>query len=391
MSPDEYDIRMLPRPTDIGSRLAEVMPTALEMMTTGAVRSAVVIVVDGLGWANLRAQRQHAPTLSTWVGSRIETVSPSTTGAALATITTGALPGQHGLLGYRIYDPEDQRLRTTLKEWDGISNARRWQPVETVFEGAGARGIRSVVAARPAHSDSGLTRAILTGAKYLPGQTIHDRVVAVRDAVKASEPPTLAYLYVDELDKAGHHDRAEGAQWLKRLEQLDTALNDLTAGLPQDVGIVLTADHGMINIAQHQKITLGERALEGVREVGGEPRLRYLYLEDPSRAEEIAERLSVSESARAWVGTRQAWIDAGVFGEMRPEHMERLGDVILAARKRVTYQLESDPVALLTMVGQHGSFDEDERGIPLLCAGAFANGAFRQRLNERVAHRKQER
>ncbi|WP_193787066.1 alkaline phosphatase family protein, partial [Leucobacter japonicus] len=121
---------------DNGARLAAILPSGLATVARGldadlpeelafaassgiaerlpAARSFVMVVVDGLGHANLTAVKGHAPTLARLQRRRIETVAPSTTGAALTTLTTGALPGEHGLIGYRIRHPR-LGLVTTLK------------------------------------------------------------------------------------------------------------------------------------------------------------------------------------------------------------------------------------------------------------------------------------
>lgn len=393
---------MLPTTADIGARLAAILPTGLIAMARGAsidpesvlaewlgegrvlaaagldrdriapVRSFVMIVVDGLGHANLQARLGHAPALASLQRRRIETVAPSTTGAALTTLTTGELPGSHGLIGYRIMHPR-LGLRTTLSEWEGITAADQWQRATPLFAAAGPLGARAVVAGRPAHAEGGLTGAILSGAEYLPGQRIEDRFAAVSRVVRGADP-VLAYLYVDELDRAAHADGWQSAAWTARLEQLDAALESFLRALPSDVGVILTADHGMVDVSAHQQVVLDEHPglLEGVAAVGGEPRCRSLYLHDPADASAVAARIAAAEGKRAWVATRDEAIDSGVFGPVSAEVGSRLGDVIVAARKQVAYYTSSDDPQSRHMIGQHGSFTDEERGVPLAVGGAFA-------------------
>ncbi len=79
-------------------------------------QQVVVLVVDGLGWEQLRSRSALAPTLSGAQGidRAITSVAPTTTACALTSITTGRRPCQHGLLGYR------------LAVGDEILNALRW-------------------------------------------------------------------------------------------------------------------------------------------------------------------------------------------------------------------------------------------------------------------------
>lgn len=398
---------MLPTPNDNGARLAAILPTGLRAVARGLgpaalaaldagigahpgddgripdLRSFVMVVVDGLGHANLGARKGHAPALVRLPRRRIETVAPSTTAAALTTLTTGALPGRHGLIGYRIRHPQ-RGLVTTLKDWAGIDRAE-WQRATPLFGIAAAMGARPVAIGRPAHAVGGLTEAILAGAEYRPGQRIEDRF-AEASALLRSGDPIVAYLYVDELDKAAHEHGWESPQWVRRLEQLDGALDGLLRALPGDVGVVVTADHGMVDVGPERQIFMDAdpALLADVAEVGGEPRFRSLYLAPGADAAEVARRWAESEGARAWIGTRDEAIATGCFGPVDAAVAPRLGDVIVAARRRVAYVRRTDDPRALEMVGQHGSFTDEERGVPLALGGALAGSGFASAV-ERLA------
>ena len=73
---------------------------------------------SGLGAAALRARAGHARTMGGAAGGAIESVFPSTTAAALATLTTGVSPGQHGLVGYSVLDAEHDRVVVAILRGD---------------------------------------------------------------------------------------------------------------------------------------------------------------------------------------------------------------------------------------------------------------------------------
>ena len=385
---------MLPTTADNGARLAAILPSGIAAVARGLgasvpdalafaddpeltpLGSFVMIVVDGLGSANLAERAGHAPALSRLPRKRIETVTPSTTGAALTSLLTGRLPGEHGLVGYRIRHPE-LGLVTTLTEWAGIGDRRAWQAADPLFHQARAIGARAVAIGRPAHASGGLTESILGGAEYLAGQRIEDRFALASRVLREAEP-AVVYLYVDELDKAAHEFGWHSEQWVRRLEQFDASLDGFLRGLPGRVGVVVTADHGMVDVASHQQVMLDAdpELLRDVVDVGGEPRFRSLYLREGADPQRVADAWAEAEGARAWVTTRDAAIASGCFGEVRPGVAERLGDVIIAARKRVAYYLSTDEARALAMVGQHGSFTDEERGVPLALGGALDGSGF---------------
>ena len=73
----------------------------------------------------------------------------------------------------------------------------------------------------------------------------------------------------------------------------------------------------------------------------------------------------------AWIATRTEAIEAGWFGQVAPEVLPRIGDVLVAARKRVAYYADPEDRGRM-MIGQHGSLSPDETNIPLLRFGAFS-------------------
>lgn len=413
---------MLPAADDNGARLAAILPTGLAAMAkevgTGphevfarlsegrsartqpsaddiaalmplvpSIRSFVLIVVDGLGEANLKARAGHARTLAALQRRRISTVMPSTTSAALTTLVTGALPGEHGLIGYRIKHP-DLGIISPLKDWEGVNDPAAWQRSDPIFTHASHLGFRSIAVGRPAHARGGLTASILQDAEYVGGQRIEDRF-AVAHAELLSGEPTLAYVYIDELDKAGHEHGWSSDAWLRRLEQFDAALDEFLQELPDRVGVVVTADHGMVDIAQTQQILLDASPWfdDRIAEIGGEPRLRSLYLNDPEYAATLARDVQEAEGDRAWVGTRDEAIDAGWFGPTAPAVADRLGHVLIAARKQVAYVCADDAPAARAMVGQHGSLSAEERGVPLALAGALGGSGFASAVSRVAAIR----
>ena len=105
--------------------------------------------------------------------------------------------------------------------------------------------------------------------------------------------------------------------------------------------------------------------------VAGEPRCLQLHLQAGESADDHAERWRLSEGSRAWVATRAEAIEAGWFGEVAPEVLPRIGEVLVAARRRIAYYADPDDRGR-RMIGQHGSLSPDELIIPLLRFGAFA-------------------
>lgn len=371
---------MLASGSDAGPHLDAVLPSSIAAMSGQAnrlhlprIRAAIVVLVDGLGSAGLRERAGHARTLASRMGAKdtIETGVPTTTAAALATLTTGTLPGQHGIVGYSALDPVSDRVVNQLTGWGGTVDPATWQRMPTVFETA--TQVNSVAVGPARYGTSGFTAAILRGAQYVGAEDIAERFDAAIRAVGKSGA-TLVYLYVPELDMAAHATGLASDRWITALEDLDAALTDALRRLRPDTALLVTADHGVLDVASEQHVLVDEWVgFETVRHVGGDPRLMHLYLEESATAQErdeLAARWAADELPRGRVLTRAQAVADGWFGPVDDEVAPRIGDILVEARADVAYYDGSAPSAARSMVGQHGAWSDRERRVPLLRFGA---------------------
>ncbi len=370
---------MLPGPQPGRVSLADVARSCLES-TAGsanplglpAVQSAIVLLVDGLGADILRARDGHARTLAGELSktTTIETGVPTTTASAIASLTTGTLPGEHGLVGYTVLDADHDRIVNQLSGWDDRLDPYTWQLVPTLFETA---AVAAYAVGPERYRDSGFSRAVLRGAQYRGSATILGRLeLAVR---LAREAPAIVYVYAPELDQACHAHGWESQQWTDALEQVDSAVRTIVPTLGAGVGLVVTADHGVLDVPHHSHVLFDAEPelVAGVRFVAGEPRMLHLHLDQGVDAAALATTWRDAEGDRAWIATRAEAIEAGWFGPVLPVVAPRIGDVLVAARKAVAYYDSRDATGHgRTMVGQHGSWSPAETRVPLLRFGAYS-------------------
>jgi hypothetical protein len=344
-----------------------------------AAKRVCVVMVDGLGWSLLKQRGGHAPFLRGFLPSaRVLTAAfPTTTAASLASLGTGLPPGEHGMVGYDVLDPEQDKVVNMLGNWDAGVDPQRWQPHPTVLEQV-AEHLPVASVSLPRFADSAMTRAALRGGTFIGATGVHARVSAAAEAL-AGSPRMLMYLYWNELDKAGHKHGAQSGQWGYQLEELDSALKLLAGRLPADTLLLLTADHGMVDIAPEHRYDFSEdpSLIAGVRHTAGEPRMVHLYMEPgagDSGREALVAAWRAAYGAKVWVSTREEAIAAGWFGPVvAPSVLPRIGDVLVLAREPIAlYDLRRMKASSLEVVGQHGSLTRAEREVPLLQLAAPA-------------------
>ena len=326
----------------------------------------ILFLVDGLGADFLTKYPEVAPTLAKMTSrGDVATSFPSTTATSLATLTTGEMPGAHGMLGYTVQVPRSGgRILNTLK-WDERVDPAIWQPVPTLFERAMAQGITTTHVAAKRYENTGFTRAVFRGANY-KGANIAADLIA--ETIKALEKtPSFVYIYVNDLDSAGHSDGVGSEKWLAALRAVDLLARDLIEKAPKGTRMWLTADHGMINVGE--KITLGvdNDLLTDVAVLAGEPRMRHLYLAENGAAQEVISRWESALGAQVAMYSRQGAIDAGLFGpQVSLDASERAGDVIAIAQENIVLLDPTRSDKEGAMIGHHGGDSAIESSVPLL-------------------------
>lgn len=391
--PFPHHERLPAAPAYGSSTVAEIMTSAAAALGLDgfpnalgltAARRIAVVMIDGLGMTLLRKHAAHAPFLRAGIASArvLSSAFPSTTAASLASFGTGLAPGQHGMVGYDVLDPVQGKVVNMLGRWDPGVDPLAWQPHPTVFERVSGH-LPVVTVSQPRFADSPMTRAALRGSTFVGASTIHARIDAAAEQL-ATAPRMLMYFYLNDLDKAGHRYGADSAEWVRTLEDLDAALKLLARRVPPDTLLLLTADHGMVDIPAAQRIDYSERAdlVDGVAHTGGEPRMVHLYL-DPALSggdrTALAERWHAAFGTRAWVLTREQAVAQGYFGSVADDVLPRIGHLIVLAREGIAL-LDGRRVqpAAFEVVGQHGSLTRAEREIPLLTVDKPAGGGARR-------------
>jgi hypothetical protein len=341
----------------------------------GGARRVVVLLVDGLGADLLRAHAHLAPTLAGLAQpvGELSAPCPSTTPVSLATFGTGLPPGSHGILGFVTDVPGENRTLNHV-QWGDDPDPDVWQSRPTVFEHAVAAGVAATAVGPYAYAGSGLTRAVYRGAAY-PGSVSHGDLCALVHAALAATPRALVYAYIADLDLTGHVRGVDSPAWRAQLVLVDRVVEQLVDGLPDDAALLVTADHGMLDVADSTRFDLDEEPdlAEGVRVLAGEPRARYVHVEPGAECDVLARWREVL-GHRAWVAGREEAAASGIFGPVDDAVAGRIGDVVALARGSwvlTTPRLEPGPSRL---VAYHGSLTATELAVPLLLARGRALG-----------------
>ncbi len=364
---------MLPR---YGERsLCEVLPSAVSaigapgwqnLLNLPSASSYVVLLVDGLGWQLLGEHADDAPYLASLLPGSDPLTSgvPSTTATSLTCIGTGLPTGRHGVVGFTSRIPGTDRLLEALR-WDSRVDARQWQPYDTVFAKAEQSGVTASVVSRRRFQSSGLTVASQRGARYVAADSGGERIFAAVRCARSGG--SLTYVYDGDLDATGHAQGCGSWAWRYQLTIIDGFAATLREALPDDTVLVVTADHGMVDVAATDRVDVDAEPelLDGVSLVGGEARFRHLYCRGGAVAD-VAARWRERLGHDAAVVVRDDAIERGWFGAVDADVRPRLGDVIVASLGPVAVVSSTRFPVEISLVGLHGSLTAAEMLVPIL-------------------------
>lgn len=326
----------------------------------------VVVLVDGLGLAQLRERRGHAPTLRPFLDDARALCSafPSTTASSLGLLGTGCAPGLTGMVGYTAR-AADGRLGNFVS-WTGLGDPADVQREPTVLEQAAAGGLPVTSVGLSRFAGSGLTRAVLRGSRHVGVDDLGARADAAARALRA---PGLVYLYFGEVDKVGHHEGWTSDAWGDALTDVDRALGRLLRVVPRGTLVLVTADHGMVDVdvAHRHDVTAVDRLTEDVTLVAGEPRMSHVHVRDGVDPRDVADRWQDALGDDAVVLTRDDAVGAGLLGAVAPHVVPTVGDVLVLATGRATVvDPRTQSAASLGLRGVHGSLTHAETDVPFV-------------------------
>jgi predicted AlkP superfamily pyrophosphatase or phosphodiesterase len=356
LKPDYADANLVNVvPALLGIRRVAWLPEVVE----GAA-SVVLLVLDGVGWDAIASNPDVMPELAAMQGRAIATVVPSTTPAALTSLTTGLPPARHGITGFRMR--VDHTVLNTIR-WQQENGKRPPDPAAVqrndVF---GGRPLPVVT--RSEFRTSGFTAVHLRDTDFHGWQTTAVLVEHVRVLVDRGAP--FVYAYYPGVGEVAHSYGLAARYYTLELAAADRLVGAVLEVLPASAALVVTADHGQVDLGEDAWIGLGP-VDDLVAAYAGDARFRYLHARDGAAADLLAAARDVA-GAYAWVFSREQLLDEGwLGGDPTRSARQRIGDVVLAARDAVGFVDPTFPRET-GLRSAHGSVTPVEMEVPLVGA-----------------------
>ncbi len=345
------------------------------MQLVGEHQHYVFVLVDGLGLM-LRDRYPDGGFLSTALRGTLHSVFPSTTAVALTSLATAEWPAGHGLSGWWTYFPRHAQVLAPLRWSERGTDA----PGETLGMHVG-----SEILAPPASPDFTSQTAIvfpreIRGGSY--GAWAHGSSRArhyrriesiprlVRSVIRRAGERTHTYVYIPSVDSLCHRTGVASDAVSAEVARVDRMLGKLRDRLPENVRMIVTADHGLVDVPKQRQFTLEES--DPIMEhllcgPSGEPRSPVFHLK-PGREEHFRHAFRQHSAAEFFqLHTPAELHAAGLLGkrEMSAAAAENWGNLVGLSSEPVTLEYTTEEQGSVGFTGFHGGLLPDEIRVPL--------------------------
>ena len=345
----------------------------------GEAEHLLFVLVDGLG-LNLIERQPEGAFLRRHQARELRSVFPSATASAITALATADWPARHAVPGWWTHFPDRELTAVSLpfiERFDGTPlgdlgiEAPAVYPLPAVLD----RLTRDAHCFQPARiSDSAYSNYFRGQAPNGGYDDLPDAIEQVAARIESAAAPTYTYLYISTLDEAQHIHGPSSTEVALHLGEIDAALAGLHARLTGKARLVVSADHGLIEVPQDRRhVLLEDDALLGLLRVppSGEPRAPLFHVRD-------GQQDAFAAAFRARYGERYALLTTAEVeqlellgpGSLGPETRARIGDFLAVARgPDVMLSRQGDrPSGTERMLGHHGGLLPDEVRVPCVLA-----------------------
>lgn len=380
---ERYCIAAVPHTIEEILGLKPPKPGLAQELGLPTAQAVVSVVLDGVGWRRLELLQAEGlvdlgPFLEGGWYLPLTSVFPTTTTAALSTLSTGESPVVHGVLGYKLFRPELGTVVDMIKlappggredslEKLGLS-PEKILSTPTLYQRLAAYGIPTVLFLPRYIADSGLSKVLYQGvSRIVPFLTGSDLLMLIQEALEHGGK-ALFSVYWPSTDSLAHTYGPRSEAFSLELAHILSVLARLLNTAPRDFVLLITADHGFFE-ADPERDMVNCAAQAALREAlllppVGDPRAAYFFLKRGKDA--LVEKffaeffpedflvLPVEEALR-----RHLW----GLEEPRPEVRALMGDMVVISKRR---KFVLWPTEEFKLRGLHGGLTPDELYVPLI-------------------------
>lgn len=374
--------------SQIPNTILSLLGCGAEGLPEGCVKSGtydrvILLLIDGFGWKFLEKHKERYPFLKRFfevgVVSKLTSQFPSTTAAHITTLCSNQVVGEHGIYEWFMYEPQLERVVAPLlyafagekKSLEGMIEPSEFFPERNFVKTVQKSGINCKIFQQESIANSVYSKWMFDGAERVGYKNWKEALTLLKEHLKA---PGLFYLYFGDFDTEAHHHGVHSPEVEKALDRCFHALEDvlMKEGLPPSTALIVTADHGMIDINPKETVYLNQKfpTLESKLKRGadghvlcpaGSCRDFFLHVR-PEYLMEVFTELKEGLSEVAWVVLTTELVERGFFGikGVSARCHARMGNLVILPKGHHSIWWYEKGRFEQTLHAMHGGLTPDE-------------------------------
>jgi predicted AlkP superfamily pyrophosphatase or phosphodiesterase len=335
-------------------------------------KNVVLIVLDGLGYEYLKKQKNSF--LAKNIKSKLTTVFPSATSAAITTFITAEAPKQHAFTGWFLYLKEIGQISLSLpfvsradKKPITIIDVKDVLSSTSIFEKI---KVDSYLIMPSRIINSKFTSNNSKKAKKLGYNTIGGFLSQIKKAINKNKRKYI-YAYWPFFDGLSHDFGANSKETLSHFKLLDKKIEEFIKKIQgTNTTVIITADHGLIDTPKKNRINLEDHPK--LKEcltlpLCGESKVSYCYVH-PSKTAQFEKYVKTKFKKYCELHKSIDLIKKGYFGLFNENEklLDRIGDYVLIMKDNYILKdkLLNEKKGL--HVSHHGGLSKEEMLVPLI-------------------------
>jgi len=359
-------------------------------------KKVVLIIIDGFGYSQFLKQYKKDQFLTNLTNKGIvrplTSVFPSQTTNALTTLNTGLTPQEHGLFEYFIYlkniglinSLKFERVNSTKKTLteEGVKLSNLLLKGKTIHDTLSENEIKTFTHINLTNAFSACSKTIFHGSTIMPALKISDQITGLRKNLEENKDKTAYFfVHIDTPDTIAHKYGPNSDQYYNEISNITYLLNreliqKLDPKTAKNTLLLLTADHGLVDVDTEKTVYLPKTALHMQTEKNQEPiaptgsyREIFLHIEEKKLAETKQWLLKKIGDKAQIIETQEA-IEKDLFGvgNVSEGFFERTGNLLILPYGNETIWFKGPQEREINYLGQHGGLSRQEMLVPFAAA-----------------------
>lgn len=331
----------------------------MDEVLTKEYKHIFLIILDGLGNKVIENNLADNSFMLSKRIAKISAVYPCTTVAATTALQAGKFPIENGWLGWHQYFKsldKDITLFTNTEYYSGktfteLNVANDVIPYTEIIDIIARSGVK--------------TSSIFPSFKE-GGAENFDEVISRIKVIAEEKDNSFTYVYWNEPDKTMHDDGCYGESTKQVIQTLDQQLKNLSEEILSDTLLIITPDHGMIDVDEIDLNDHPELLACLKRNPSIEPRCSNFYVKDECHEEFVS--IFEREFKDFVLFDKASLIASKIFGEglAHPVLSDIVGDYVAMAYGNRMFIHET--AYSHNFKAHHAGLTENEMSIPLIVA-----------------------